>query len=633
MNKIIAFLLSFILATGVTPAALAQQYVEKQDISSSNLLSGLNPGAENGKAKWTASSAPTFSIITSGANLYSVPGSKATFSFDASAASQTVTSSSRAAGGFAGKSGVGSCYIKTTATDYKLQILKNGTMVAESAIGSLPEFTKVSVGFTYGLAADLYSTRIISASNAAALYYDVCSTDIAENSSASISQAAKFGSYKETSSCTYSQNTPSAWTDMPQTVGTCGTIAYSGGVSASGLGTAAIAFKIADMPAGDYLIQMTGEFTTANNAVAPQVGRWSLYDGTTRYGAQSALVSLGSLQYIGVNTLSFVVSKGASASDVVFRLQGHSPSQTAVNVDTDIVPLEITVFKFPSSSEQAQRVNEKSTYGTLKTLSAINITQNTGSYTTFSDASWAAAVKELKGSASACATANNVCIKLGKLNPGVYEVSLSGALYESPSTNCTFRMFDGVSEIGNFDTLTNAAIQRGYNGIKGTLTVNDVTYDKEISLQSKSISGTNCGVYASSESALEFQVKDITKNVNDLLLKNSLQSSSSGSEILNRVTVANCPSDPCTITSQTGSWVSLVTRNSVGNYTLTVSGFAGGSNPTCVGSTLDGVAGAPFLQVAGLPTSTAVAIQTTNTSFAATDSTNGFNLICTGIKQ
>lgn len=67
------------------------------------------------------------------------------------------------------------------------------------------------------------------------------------------------------------------------------------------------------------------------------------------------------------------------------------------------------------------------------------------------------------------------------------------------------------------------------------------------------------------------------------LLVNSVISNSSGIETVNRVNrITTCTADPCAISSQSGLWVSSITRHSTGNYSINFAAGYFSAAPTCV---------------------------------------------------
>lgn len=83
-------------------------------------------------------------------------------------------------------------------------------------------------------------------------------------------------------------------------------------------------------------------------------------------------------------------------------------------------------------------------------------------------------------------------------------------------------------------------------------------------------------------------IKEIYARQDVPVLVGSVTSNSSGAERIERVSFsgnsamsANCSSSPCTIASQSGSWISSVTRGTAGTYTLNMPAGIFSSAPTC----------------------------------------------------
>ena len=105
--KFLSLFLPLLMLSGPAFAALSD--VDRTEIVYKNELKELNPGAENGTAKWTASGG-TFTTATSGTNYMGI--GKANFTWDASAANQTLTSPSvTISNGLAGTNGLWRCKV------------------------------------------------------------------------------------------------------------------------------------------------------------------------------------------------------------------------------------------------------------------------------------------------------------------------------------------------------------------------------------------------------------------------------------------------------------------------------------------------------------------------------------------
>lgn len=109
----------------------------------------------------------------------------------------------------------------------------------------------------------------------------------------------------------------------------------------------------------------------------------------------------------------------------------------------------------------------------------------------------------------------------------------------------------------------------------------------------------------------------------------NVTSNSAGNEHIERVTVTSvCSSSPCTITRQSGSWLTSITRTGTGNYTLNITTNEFSAAPTCTCSA--GGAGADtWCEFLGsTATNTTATINTRNSSGVLTDA--DFSVICMG---
>jgi len=151
---------------GAAPLFGAPTTTLNQFLTASSIIE--NAGFENGKAAWTAS-AGSFTITSTAANV-----GKGLFgaSFDAGAASQTLSSDAVAIpAGLYGRNGYAKILAKTAATDYKLQVTDGTNVLSEVTIPASSTFIAVSTNFIYPSSGNIVA-RIISASDAAAIYFD-----------------------------------------------------------------------------------------------------------------------------------------------------------------------------------------------------------------------------------------------------------------------------------------------------------------------------------------------------------------------------------------------------------------------------------------------------------------------------
>lgn len=118
-----------------------------------------------------------------------------------------------------------------------------------------------------------------------------------------------------------------------------------------------------------------------------------------------------------------------------------------------------------------------------------------------------------------------------------------------------------------------------------------------------------------------------TNNQRAPLLVGSVTSNTAGLERIERVRVGTtCTSTPCTISDQSGSWVTSITRASTGNYTINIASGMFSGTPICTFG-MSGITNATI--VVNSESSTAINILTyTGSTGALTDTS--FRVICMG---
>jgi hypothetical protein len=92
-----------------------------------------------------------------------------------------------------------------------------------------------------------------------------------------------------------------------------------------------------------------------------------------------------------------------------------------------------------------------------------------------------------------------------------------------------------------------------------------------------------------------------------------------------------CSSSPCTVYSQSGSWISSVTRNSTGNYTLNIAPGTFTSAPVCTCSGSGDINGSSICNILFSNVST-TSVNMTNTIPGSGAADQGDHLVCMGSK-
>lgn len=135
-----------------------------------------NNGFEIPSQNWTASPSSAIEYITSSSQPTQVAYGNRALKFDATANAQTVVSDVvTIPNALNGVAGVAKCSFLTAASDYKIQLYKNGVLDQESTIAANTIFEQTQLQFTFPTSgAKTVQLRLISQSNALPLYVDEC---------------------------------------------------------------------------------------------------------------------------------------------------------------------------------------------------------------------------------------------------------------------------------------------------------------------------------------------------------------------------------------------------------------------------------------------------------------------------
>jgi len=162
----------------------------------------VNPGFENGASNWTASGG-SFTVTTTAADL--AEGLRSAV-FDASATAQTLSSSNYTIErGLRQNNAYAKCRVRTTATDYILDVYDGTNVLASQTIQATTEFSEQGINFVFPTSGTA-RIRIRSQSNAAAIYVDDCYLGAAPNiQAAHKSQFVGSSYFTQTTNCSWSR--------------------------------------------------------------------------------------------------------------------------------------------------------------------------------------------------------------------------------------------------------------------------------------------------------------------------------------------------------------------------------------------------------------------------------------------
>lgn len=556
MKKFLVALLSLLAVNA--QGALSDP--DKAILMSSNIV--VNPGFESGTAGWVASGG-TFTA-TSGSKGFGALGG----SWDSSAAAQTLRSKQvTIPPGLQGKNAILSCAIKNAANDSTVTLgLYDGTAAfnAQTIVLSASQFVRTNVNFVAPSSGTLGVQLTSVASNESVILIDDCF--IADASLANISQVSQalyFGSatYAGTTSCNWTRISNASFASFPVD-SDCPTPSVDGQASAPATKIPAITF--ANMGPGEYDIRATGMFF-ASGSTQPCSFRFS--DGTLSTSA-GVVYGSGSPSSPVLSGHLSITSGGARTIEIqATGRDGNYACDILANTATT-TPLRIEVYRFPTTSD------------TL--VNSIN-----------SDYGWTAYTPTINGFGTVSSVSffqrrigENLEIR-GKWTNGTVAASTasislpSGLVIDSAKIPATQLIGDVIR-----GTATVNAVKRFVmTALTGTSTT--VIYPAFASSDAVSpFSTANGSDMASTSEVMSIHasvpISGWVQSNRAPLLIGSVTSNSTGAERVERASVSSsCTSTPCTITSQSGSWLSSISRSATGTYTANFTAGMFSSAPSC----------------------------------------------------
>lgn len=352
-GKLTGFLAGFLLTFTPPVALAAKKAIDAQEDHSVQVM--RNPGLESGKAEWTASSAPTFTLASSGSNLLT---GKRSGVFNSSASGQTITGpgvvvNSSLAPGLAGRSWGFSCLLKGTATDYKLQAWDGTNVLAERVIPALSSGQRIGVTAPV-TAGTTVRPRLYSQSDAADLAFDDCRVETEPTFDLSQAKSAVTGYFDTASNCEWIRSSGTNVYGAFSTDSDCPgpTIISSGVGSWSTSDTDLPQITGTNLPAGTYKFNYS--VITANDATAANSIGTAVSDGSTTEGITVDLTVGGGYTYAHHSGTAVFVYTTAQTSKT-FQFFGRYDGGTDLRLNNENRTTFFSVDYFPLASEQAQR--------------------------------------------------------------------------------------------------------------------------------------------------------------------------------------------------------------------------------------------------------------------------------------
>lgn len=584
MKKLIALYL-FVLAL-TTAAALAGTSRSLESTSTEGFYSSVNlvkdAGFEsNNKAgAWTASGGTLSTTNASPARGY------LTGTWDSNAAGQTLTSKLVATpAGLYNRNGVVSCLFKTgsgTAT----HTITVSTGAAELATpvtipSSTSTYQRVSVNFIFP---DSLSTQIKIASVAAnepLINIDDCYMGPADGFNiANISQATLVGTMSMSAcSATWDKNPMTSSFAAFGNTATC-TYAKTGSIDTiSGATLPKITYTNA--PPGEYLLLVEGYGVLVGTITANSVTSLGVVDGSTAYGEVGLLASAGTNNAISGTNLIQAHRSVTTPTTLTFELQGKFISGAAgVRIDATStgVPLRFSLYRFPTASEQAFRPDANGVQWTsfTPTSSWVSNATHTGQYRCDGDQLQVQTNIALTGAPTAATLHINL--------PTGFTIDSSkvtgASAFRKIFTSSGYVRDDSAGSnlpaqvMYNDTTSVDVVMASGTTGLGGSLGA--VTNTSPFTFATSDVVNVEYSVPVTASSPCS--------KVRAPVLVGSVTSNSNGAERVERATIAvgsNCTSGACTITQQSGSWLTSATRSATGQYDLVFAAGIFSAAPTC----------------------------------------------------
>lgn len=591
-----------------------------------NILQDYNYNAELGSTTDWTNSGGTFSVTSTAAD---VANGTYSFSFLASASGQYVTSnlttipSGLTTG--AGSNCLLEFYYKGFDANMTAEVTDGTNVVASQVLTPSSGYTIEDINFICPSSGSL-EMKLVSTGSSAQGYFDEVHLGSATNLG-QVSQAQLYAQIK-ISGCSAAWSTTGTSLAAYSAASSC-TYTVESGSTAEAPATNVPGIKFTSLPPGIY------RFEFAGLVVASTGGDNSYYqfnDGTNA-ALQLAVVGTGT-----INTASTLISQTLSystaQSNLTVQIYGKTDSGGTNSLyGTSVFPGVISVYRFPTSSQQSWTPSTApASWNGTSTLSGTTTSSSftdpgsvTGSITTIGT--------PRNITCSAASSLLGITCTLPQI--GNYQVCFSGLMTSGGTgDSASSQLVDGSGTVivGLQNAYDSAATISTSNGSCGnyTATSKTVTFKE----QGKVSGGT--GTFT----PYSFSVTGLDQSMQAPFTVGSVTSTTTGKEHIERVTfsgnssgTAACTSSPCTIVSQSGSWVSSVTRTGTGTYTVNFTAGEFTAAPTCT-CTSNGDSGASDVCVignGGIPSTSSALIDIAKLAGAtqpAADST--VEMICQG---
>jgi hypothetical protein len=497
-------------------------------------------------------------------------------------------------------------------SNVRLQVLQGSTVVAESLpltnTGSLSTAFPVVLSFPCSTATSTVVLRNATGNSGSSTMRVDSVVYSRETNVGTVAQATFYAGMEQpgATGCGYTQTTSSGTTNYVDLGTGTGCSAWVTEGAATAVGTNDHRMTLNNMPPGVYLFQLTGTFYASSNNIA----FFRLSDGTTSY--QPQILQNNNAGTRATNLLSFTVRIDTAGSRT-YRIQSSDDAAITTGWDNSIASgtgIAWKVYRYPTASEQVFRPDAPGVQWTAFTP--------TGSFTT-----------------------NTTYTGFYRCTGDTIELQYRLAFTGAPNATTMFLdlpsgfTMDTTKVVGDEAVLGSAiAIDFGVAQSSGSA-YKEIGGSRIQALGPTAVGWSNTAPYTfgASDRILINATVPVTagspcSRVQAPLLVGSVTSNSAGLERVERARIAAgaaCSASPCTITAQSGSWLTSVTFLSTGVYELQIAAGIFSAPPSCSVMTNNFVA----WDAGSTPSATAFRYNTLNSSGTLTNSRD-MHVQCSG---
>jgi len=568
------------------------------ETGNTNIL--INPGFEDGNVTGWAASGGSGGVSST----FSATGALG-LSWDSDSAAQTTTSDLiTIPNGFKGNNGYAYCNIKTVSgTATHTFTVDDGTTNIVTPVtinGSTARFQRTAVNFVYPSSGSIRIKVTSVAANEPNIYIDDCYIGEATNVS-SVAQAQLVGTVKVTGCASPWSTTSTAFASFATQTG-C-SYAVTGQALAPTTNIPAIRF--ANLAPGEYKLEYEGAIRAG---VSGTDAYFQFFDGTnTAREEPSIFTNTTNIVVPGINQSISYTSPQTNVT-LQIRSKVSSGGQSFIYGTTGN-PGVIKVYYFPTQSQLAVSSAQTDydwtsytpTFTGLGTPTSVEFAHRRvgdtleirGKYTSGTSTATEARISLPAGLTSADTTKIPSLRMCGRGGRSATSSTFFGGQSVLIEPSVTYMTFGGES------STTSPLTKQNGDTLMGT--GNTAHIDARIPIQGWS------------------------GNQRAPTLVGSVTSNASGAERIERATFSNNGS-ACSITSQSGSWITSVTRNGTGRCDVVYPSGTFSSAPTCTATSLD--TGSRYVST-NTPTTTGVSLFHIITSALGDGS---MSLICMGAR-